>query len=146
LKYLKKNFILENWIELGYLLKASQLDSAVLPVTSKSSFNLLASLSGYKLDEIIRGSQSLGGIMQQKYNFNVVPSPANPSPKNASYYSGGYITEAHGSYYSNGYRVNAVQIELPSSMRSDAVYEANGKKIAACLFDFYWTHNFDKFN
>ena len=128
------------------MLKASQLDSPVLPATSSSSFNLLASLSGYKLDEIIRGSKSLGGIMQQKYGFNVVPSPTHPSPNNSSYYTGGYITQAHGSYYPNDYRVNAVQMELPSSMRSDAVYEANGKKIAACLFDFYWAHNFDRFN
>jgi hypothetical protein len=135
----------ELWIELGYLIRKNELDLPYLPNSLSSSVSVMSSLSKkYSLDEIIRGNFSLGGIMQHKYNLKTVPSPLYPSPQNNSYYNGGHITSAHGSYYPTPYRVNAIQMELPKSMRSDLTYEDYAKKIASCLYDYYFIHSFDK--
>ena len=135
----------EDWIELGYLLSASKLDKELLKKhIKKSSIQVLANESNFKFESLIRGVNiSLGGIMENKFNWKVVPSPSNPSPGSSNYYSGGYITERYTSLDFLKYRINSIQLELPASMRDEATHEFYAKQIAECIFDFYCLHSFD---
>jgi len=131
----------ENWIEIGYLLSSSQLNKT-LTSTSKPSVNYLVLLNNYNMEGVIRGNLSLGGIMQQKFNLKCVPSPNYPSPNGGNYYSGGFITSAHGSSQTNEYRLNAIQIELPFSMRAnDTAINLSAKQVAASIFEYYRIHS-----
>ena len=136
----------ENWIELGYLLPEPKLDKELFKKTaSKSSIQILADQSKYKFENLIRGTNaSLGGIMEKKFGLRVVPSPSYPSPKDSKYYSGGYITERYTSPEFLKYRINAIQIELPVSMRNESSYEVYAKQVAECIFDFYCLHSFEE--
>lgn len=136
----------ENWIELGYVLSVAELNLNVLTKAQKSSISYLGSISPFDYDNLVRGVASLGGIMQNKFNFKAVPSPANPSPKNKNYFNGGFISQTYGSKYTLANRLNAIQIEMPFAMRDDPVYEGYAKKVAECIFDYYVLHNFDKLN
>lgn len=114
-------------------------------LAKSSSINRLAALSEQPFTTLVRGSSySLGGIIQAKFNLRVVPSPNHVGPHGANYYSGGFITEHYSSKEMAKYRLNCIQIELPASMRHDAsVVEVNAKKIASCLFDYYFVNSFD---
>jgi hypothetical protein len=79
--------------------------------------------------------------MENKYALKVVPSPQFPNPGNGNYYNGGFITQKYGNP-SN--RLNAIQIELPFAMRDDRVYDINARLVAACIYEYYVIHGFDK--
>lgn len=85
----------------------------------------------------------MGSILQDKFDIRSVPSPNTPSPSGANYYSGGYITDRYTSEEFSKYRLNAVQIELPSSLRDNATLEDTAHKLAACIHEFYTIHSFD---
>ncbi|CAF0795964.1 unnamed protein product [Brachionus calyciflorus] len=163
--YYKKNFIHKNnfeqglildihgnshseqWVELGYLIKSVEFDTEKLSDNTKSSINSLKSKSLFSLDELIRGENvSLGSMIQNRAGCKVVPSPKYKSPSNGSYYSGGFITEQHGSFYEKSNRLNCIQIELPAWMRTDKYIEFSSKQIAKAVFDFYQTHSLESFN
>lgn len=129
------------------MLSNYQLNKALKEKQAKnSSLSKLASVSKQSFNTLIRGPiYSLGSIMQTKHNLRVVPSPNHPSAlNNANYYSGGYITEHYSSKDLSKYRINAIQIELPSSMRHDSlIIETNAKKIASCIYEFYTINSFE---
>ncbi len=137
----------ENWIELGYLLSNYQLGKNLKEKQAKlSSINKLASVSQQSFTNLIRGpDHSLGGIMQARYNLQVVPSPCfqSPTPSLPNYYSGGFITEHYTSKEMSKYRINAIQIELPAHMRNDLVVVESAKLIAFCIYEFYNINNFE---
>ena len=64
----------EDWTEIGYLLSDNELNSNNLKA-SKSSIQLLASLSSYSFENLVRGDVSIGGILQNKFNLKAIPSP-----------------------------------------------------------------------
>jgi N-formylglutamate amidohydrolase len=111
-----------NWIELGYLLTAANLnqsDSKLNAATfrDKSSVRTLATSNRTAtFSALIRGASSLGGLLQAR-GLTAVPSPGNPGPGSNAFFSGGYDTRRWGSQ--TGGTVDAIQIELPSSMRRD---------------------------
>jgi hypothetical protein len=43
------------------------------------------------------------------------------------------------------YRLNAIQIELPSDLRHGSISQIieDSKKLADCIFDFYFINSFD---
>jgi len=98
-------------LELGYLLAASDLE---LPdnllddpdLVNRSSIRALAAAVGFV--ELVRGATSLGGLLAQE-GFPTVPSPAQPDPGGAPYFTGGYSTARHGSR--DGGSISGVQIE-----------------------------------
>lgn len=102
-------------VELGCLLGAAtlDLDDAALDASdaaARSSIRALVERSSRPLSEILRGPQSLGALLEAQ-GFASIPSPANPSPKGADYFSGSYDIEAHGSR--EGGTVSALQMECP---------------------------------
>lgn len=137
----------EGWIELGYLLTSTDLSNLNSNLTKKSSINKLVLLSNQTFDELIRGNNySLGGIIQNKYNFNVVPSPNNPKPSTgANYYSGGFISKNFTSPDRSMYRLNAIQMELPYVLRTNNVVD-NAKKLADCIYEYYVRNSFGNKN
>lgn len=112
-----------------------------------SSIYNLSKQSDQSYDSLVRGNEfSLGGIMQNRFNFKVVPSPKYPSPCEAKYYKGGFITENYGSLKSLDYRLSAIQLELPTNLRHGTEEEIieNSKKLAACIYDFYCKNYLNK--
>ena len=110
----------EQRIELGYLLTGTDLNKPTLDsnLVNRSSIAKLASVSHQKFEELIRGSSySLGGIIENRFHLNVVPSPNIPGPKNTQYYTGGFITNYYSSAEMSDYRLNCIQIELPTYFR-----------------------------
>jgi hypothetical protein len=104
-------------VELGYMIGADKLrlDDAALERSSllirQSSIRELDQRSPASFVELLRGSSSLGGLLQAR-GFASVPSPAFPAPKeDEQYFRGGFNTDTHGSR--QGGPISAVQIECP---------------------------------
>ena len=135
----------EGWIELGYLLTSSELNSTsnLIDPFQKYSLNSLAAKSNYSFEDLIRRNVSLGGIMQLKHNLKVVPSPEYLSPNGGNYYSGGFITKEY-STFSKKARINAIQIESPYSLRVDGAIENYSDKVANSIFEFYTLHKLNE--
>lgn len=126
---------------MGYLINSNQLNTheVLSEELARPSINNLVKSSKYRLNELIRGSVSLGGIMQLKYNLKVVPSPNHTSPQHACYYSGGYITKLHGLLKKSS-KLNAIQIELPYTMRIEQDIKYYAIDVARAIYDFYNLH------
>jgi N-formylglutamate amidohydrolase len=105
----------DDWIELGYGVKASRLARPDAQLADA---------------DWIRGPHSLGARMTD-VGLRAVPSPAIPDPGGRKYFSGGYITRR---YRGDGLR--PIQLELPASMRRSARRaQATGQLAdAVCIF------------
>lgn len=103
-------------VEVGGLIKAAslekpdaELDAGDL-VARQSSLRELDRRSPQSFSALLRGPQSLGGLLEKR-GFPSIPSPAHPSPGKNDYFNGAYDITAHGSR--EGGTVSAVQIECP---------------------------------
>jgi hypothetical protein len=104
-------------VELGYLIKGEQLKASDAELNADAA--LIASTSIRDLDkrspqsfaELVRGPQSLGGLLE-RHGARCLPSPTKPNPGlMAGYFSGVYDIAAHGSR--GGGTVSAIQVECP---------------------------------
>jgi len=87
-------------LELGYLLTGSELalgDAALdqSDLAARSSLREMAAWTGRTPAEIVRGAGSLGDRFHQR-GYPAVPSPQDPHPAGAPYFSGGYNTRRYG--------------------------------------------------
>jgi hypothetical protein len=87
-------------LELGYLLTGSELalGDATLDqpeLAARSSLREVAAWTGRTPAEIVRGAGSLGDRFHQR-GYPAVPSPQDPHPDGAPYFSGGYNTRRYG--------------------------------------------------
>jgi hypothetical protein len=101
-------------VELGYLLSAgdlartdAELDGPVF--AQASSLRALATAVEMPFSRLLRGPTSLGGFLGDE-GVPSVPSPGDPDPGTAPYFSGGYATARHGSR--DGGTVIGAQMEL----------------------------------
>ena len=100
-------------VELGYLLTRSQLAEPadrLEALAAKSSIRDLAARRGTPFANLLRGTNSLGGLLQAR-SCAATPSPGNPDSAGQAYFDGGYITRRHGSR--DGGTLSAVQVECP---------------------------------
>ncbi len=112
-------------LELGYLLSKSelQLTDAELNSNTYVDESSIKSLVGNNLHflthaELLRGTNSLGTMLENK-GVPAVPSTPDPFPlDNESYFSGGYNTDRHGSIESG--TIDGIQIECHQDIRFDA--------------------------
>ncbi len=132
-------------LELGYLLSAETLNrpDAELnapSVVASSSVRALAEVTSVTFSELIRGPTSLGGLLQAE-GIRSVPSPADPSPGSAPYFSGGTITREHGSLRA-GETVSAIQIEhhFEGVRDTDGNRRAYAEALARTVRTFMRTH------
>ena len=118
---------------LGYLLTGSQLNANNL---SGPSFpTSIESLCTYNRDECIRGSQSFGTYLESNGLGIAYPSLSNPKPGSNKFYSGGYITS---NYIS---QINAIQTELPYSVRVGVDRLTYAKNYAQALVEYMQANN-----
>ena len=113
---------------LGYLLTGSQLNTNNLSDPSFSTS--IESLCSINRNECIRGSKSFGSYMEIHGLGIVYPSLANPKPGSNKFFSGGYITS---NYIS---QINAIQTELPYSLRVGGDRLTYAKNYAKALFEY----------
>lgn len=121
-------------LELGYLLERDQLrlpddslDRDQLYETS-SSIRTLSVRSPLSFAELLRGSQSLGALLERE-GFPSVPSDATPDPGDDEYFTGGFNTVTHGCRV--GGVICAVQLETNRIGVRDT--EANRARFATAL-------------
>ncbi|MBT3479744.1 MAG: hypothetical protein HOA15_02035 [Candidatus Marinimicrobia bacterium] len=122
---------LRSW--LGYLLKSSELDYSDDNLNSsyyknKTSIRALADSSTFSFIDLLRGKSSFGSLMDS-LGYKCVPSINDVSPNGMRYFSGGYITDRHGS--SGGGTISAIQYEAPKPSIRDNAY--NWSKFAGAM-------------
>lgn len=130
----------EQWIELGYALSPTILNSNYYTSEMTSVYSLFRN-SAVKMDDIhdlISGELSLGSMLCAEGYTEVVPSPLYPYPGNGHYYAGGFITEMHGS--KNGGSFDAVQIESPSNLRSKEIVDRYAETLGKVIYKFVMIH------
>ena len=126
-------------LELGYLLAASSLNLSDAQLNggsfaSQSSLRLALSHTNVPFADLLRGPQSLGGLLGTAQPS--VPSPAMPSPGGDPYFDGGYSTERHTA------RIPGLQIETNfTGVRDNATSRAAAAdRIAAAIVAFLQVH------
>ncbi|XP_043916186.1 uncharacterized protein LOC122792476 [Protopterus annectens] len=131
----------ENWTELGYTISKQQLNSGTFNPNDSSIAHLWRKLSTVSYNDLLRGNRSLGKFIEDQENkaYICVPSPTYPSPGKGNYFIGGYITRTFGSKYSG--TIDAIQIELPKSMRNDKRCPKQCPAVAQAIIQF-WQVNY----
>lgn len=130
----------ERWIELGYTLSKTSLNSGVFSALNSSISHLASQLVNVSSETLVAGNRSLGKyIEEQNKSYVCVPSPSNPSPNNGNYYSGGYITKTFGSRSSG--TIDAIQFELPQWVRAAEERQRFCKALARAVMKF-WQINY----
>jgi hypothetical protein len=135
-------------LELGYLLTAAQLayadamlDESV--IINQSSIRNLAgtNVTNLKHSELLHGLYSLGTMFEAK-GYSAVPGIDEPFPLSGeSYFSGGYITERHGSVSSG--TIDAIQIECNHDVRfEEAARDDFAAATATVFLDYLIKHYF----
>lgn len=137
---------LDQRVELGYLIKGDQLKQSDAELNANAA--LIAATSIRELDkrspqtfaELVRGPQSLGGLLEFR-GFRSLPSPTKSHPAIiAGYFSGAYDVSAHGSR--EGGTVSAIQVECPWNNVRDK--PENQRRFAQALADslgiYFETH------
>lgn len=129
----------EQWIELGYTVSKTSLNSGVFSASCSSIRYLANQLVSVSFETLLAGNRSLGKYIEEQNNSYVcVPSPSNPSPSNGNYYSGGYITKTFGSRDSGA--VDAIQMELPQWVRAPEERLRFCKALARAVMKFWQTN------
>lgn len=132
-------------VELGYLLSANdlnrpddELDSPTF--AEKSSVRALFHATDIPFSRLIRGPESLGGLLGE-LGVRSVPSPGDPRPGSDPYFSGGHNTLRHGSRDTQ-VGVSGIQLELHFEGVRDtpANRSAFGLRLAAAVELFVEAH------
>lgn len=132
-------------VELGYLLSGEDLgrtDAAIDAGTlaSQSSIRRLASTVPGSFSALLRGPESMGGMLSD-VGVRSIPSPSDPSPQGAPYFTGGYNTRTHGS--TSGGAVDGIQFELHwSGLRESEEGRAQFAQAFAAAVERYMATHF----
>lgn len=133
----------EGWVEVGYTISGKSLDASTFGPDDSSIRHLAGKVQAshdVTFDLLLRGAQSLGGTIEREGDgaYSAVPSPTHPGPNGGGYFSGGYITQTHGSRY--GGTVDALQVEMPKAVRSSEGCEAFCPVLARAIAEFWRLH------
>jgi hypothetical protein len=136
-------------VELGYLIKGEPLKATDTELNADAA--LIASTSIRDLDkrspqsfaELVRGPQSLGGLLEFR-GFRCLPSPTKSFPGVlAGYFSGAYDITAHGSR--DGGTVSAIQVECPwNGLRDKPENQRRFAKALVESLDVYFEVHFGR--
>ncbi|HSJ02905.1 MAG: hypothetical protein ACAI34_02895 [Verrucomicrobium sp.] len=130
-------------IELGYLLGAKDLQLTdqrlnAPEMIAKSSIRSLAGRTKSEFATLVRGSTSLGALLEQR-GFAAVPSPSSQLLPGDLYFNGGYSTETHGSRGGSG--LDGIQMETPGAYRdSPQKRVALARALSDALGTYMQTH------
>ena len=123
-------------VELGYLLRGSQLNKDVFSVEKTSIRNLGKYWCGRHtscLKDFIRGNRSLGHFMNQE-GLRTLPSPQEPAPNKTSYFTGGYTVKWYGSRF--GGDIDAIQMEFPIQLRTKVGWTNARSRVVRAILHF----------
>lgn len=132
-------------IEIGYLLKASELRlsderlDSDKSVAARSSIRWLSQRTPAKFSELLRGETSLGGLFAAR-GVAAVPSPREVLLLDDPYFNGAYDIEAHGSRDKS--QLDAAQLEVPGPMRDTPAHRAATAKAIAEAVEAYFVRHF----
>jgi hypothetical protein len=133
---------------LGYLLSSTTLALSDNTLdngsyVNASSVRTMVPLAKISFSQLLRGPKSLGSFFENR-GFPAVPSEMQPNPGTATYYSGGYNTQRHGS--SGGGAISGLQIECNmTGVRDSASSRARFAEAFAEAIDYYTAmHLFQK--
>jgi len=132
-------------IELGYLLKNAelQLTDAQLDtdpqLAARTSIRVLDKLSPASFSELLRGSTSLGGLLEAR-GVPAVPSPNAVLESTDPYFNGAYSVAAHGSR--DKARLDGIQIETPIQLRNTPENRAATAGALAESLEVYFEKHF----
>lgn len=123
-------------IEIGYGLSHEALSEDDEDLSRRrfvygSNLRHAALYSEQSLAELLRGPESLGGLLQAR-GYWAVPSPRHPRP-DPGYFDGGYSVYRHGPQRGRG--VDAVQIEVPYNLLRELQRERFVGALAVSLID-----------
>ncbi len=130
---------MQNSTEVGYAIPRESLNALDFDV-SKSSVRRLARERNLNGADLLIGPGSFGALLEEE-GFNAVPSPRQVCPGPDKYYSGGYITQRHGS--TGGGMVDAIQVETPREARVDGGPEKRqefARALGVAIARFYQMH------
>lgn len=119
--------------ELGYLLRANDLDSGqVLHDPNRTSIRSLSIRHPeIDFDDLLRGDSSFGAYLEN-FGFQAVPSPTSRGPGAGNpYFNGGYLTRRHGS--KDGGTIDAIQIESARSPREPVTRRHYAHSVAQAI-------------
>jgi hypothetical protein len=133
-------------VELGYCLNDNQLTNAdrvlnELAFAERSTIRSLARRTGVPFSELLRGTNSFGGLLAAK-GYAAIPSPGMPSPgADDAYFDGGYNVRRHSSI--NGGTIDGVQMEVNyAGVRDTDSNRAAFARVLAQVFDAYFTRHY----
>ncbi len=129
-------------IELGYQLSDSviNLSDGLLDAHGHDKESSIHNLSqkvkdSQSFSQILRGNNSFGTILKS-YGIECIPNKWSPSPGNASYFNGGYVTRFHGSR--DGGSIDAIQLEFdPTSRKVPATRKNTATMIVMTVEQFF---------
>lgn len=131
-------------LELGYLLSRTDLaqPDGILSgsaYVNKSSVKALVSNAGNDLAGLVRGTMSLGTLLEERF-VPAVPSTGQPNPGQDDYFTGGYNTVRHGSR--NGGNISGIQIEhhYPGLRDTAENRERYAEALADALLAYFPAH------
>jgi hypothetical protein len=129
------------WLELGYGLTGEDLNRSDEELAERryavrSNTRTLALFSQFSLSDLIRGPDSLGGLMEEA-GYRVTPSPENPIPA-SGYFEGGYGVYRHGSRMGDG--LDSIQIEAPYDLLEPERRTKFVEELARAVVDFARVH------
>lgn len=128
-------------VQIGYGLSPDWLEENDEDLSKRSAIydsnvRNVALSSSRSLAEVIRGPESLGGLLDAR-GYWAVPSPRHPHPE-VGYFDGGYSVYRHGSR--RGGALDAVQIEVPYDLLRGAFRVRFVPALAESLSEYLGTH------
>ena len=133
------------WIELGYDITRSRLNSGIFWKTLSTVEKLAINLCGNEpnnnnpcFKDLIRGTRRSLGKFLNVGSLRAVPSPNDPSPGIERYRTGGYTVKTHKSKYSGD--IDGIQLEFPRSLREN--WPNDQDAVVSAILCFYKT-NYD---
>ena len=133
----------ERWIEIGTGINRTYLnrsDRVLDPrfLAGLSTIRSLGLTAEAGLLEILRGSTSLGGFLEER-GYRVVPSPRNPGPGDGGFFFAGYNTWCHGSRRRG--TIDATHVETHYSyLVNNRIRRTFSKDLAECIKAFVEKH------
>ena len=132
-------------IEIGYLLKPDEirLNDAELnqpkSVREHSSIRELSHLTPSSFAELLRGPQSLGGLLEAR-GIPAIPSPQQKLNAEDPYFNGAYDVLAHGSR--DRPQLDGAQLEVPQPLRDTPEHRTKTAEALADALDVFFKQHY----
>jgi len=122
----------EHWNMFGYGINISDLQKE-MTYPNQTTIRSLGEYVNVKFDQLLRGENSLGHLMDKK-GYKTVPNKVNRHPGNRPYFIGDHIIFGHGSMFSGN--VDSILVEIYSKHRSESIYKKFTSDLAKSILEY----------